>query len=139
MTFRIKIDDWSTLKADAQQVRQAVFIVEQKIPVELEWDDMDEASLHAVAYDEDTAIGTARLLPDGHVGRMAVLMAHRSAGVGGAILTALMQEAKKRDHHEVVLNAQIQVRGFYERFGFVGEGEAFMDAEIPHILMKRIV
>jgi len=139
MTYRIALGDWSAQRVDAQAVRHDVFIIEQNIPVELEWDEMDAVSLHAIAYDESgQAIGTGRLLPDGYIGRMAVQMIHRKAGIGGAILTALMQEAKMRGQNEVMLNAQIQVQGFYERFGFVGEGDEFMDAGIPHIHMQHV-
>lgn len=137
MTFRIALGDWPTQREDAEAIRRDVFIIEQNVPVELEWDDMDAVSLHAIAIDESgQAIGTGRLLPDGHIGRMAVKSLKRKSGVGSAILAALMQEAKKRGHSVVRLNAQISAQVFYERHGFVCEGGEFMDAGIPHIQMR---
>lgn len=140
MTFRIRLGDWPMQRDAAEIIRREVFIVEQKVPVELEWDEMDAVSLHAIATDElGRAVGTGRLLPDGHIGRMAVRRGNRKGGAGGAILTALIQEAKARGHKVVMLNAQTHVQDFYARFGFVPEGEEFMDAGIPHIRMRHFL
>jgi predicted GNAT family N-acyltransferase len=139
MTISVTVGDWATQRANAENVRHDVFLIEQKIPVELEWDEMDAVSLHAVAFDESgNAIATGRLLPDGHIGRMAVRIAHRKKGVGSAVLSALMQEAKRRGQNIVQLNAQTQVQAFYARYGFVREGDEFMDAGIPHVHMRFI-
>jgi predicted GNAT family N-acyltransferase len=139
MTCRITLGDWPAQRANAEILRREVFIIEQNVPVELEWDEMDVVSLHAVAINESgQAVGTGRLLPDGHIGRMAVKRANRKVGIGGAILSALMQEAKRRGHNAVMLNAQLQAHAFYERYGFVREGDTFMDAGIPHIHMRRM-
>jgi predicted GNAT family N-acyltransferase len=82
----LRLADWDSLREHARAVRYAVFVVEQRVPVELEWDEMDAVSWHAVAYDAaGNPIGTGRLLPDGHIGRMAVLKSSRGSGVGGAI------------------------------------------------------
>jgi predicted GNAT family N-acyltransferase len=81
-------------------------------------------------------LGTGRLLPDGHIGRMAVLRQARGAGVGSALLRALMQAARARGDREVMLSAQTHALPFYERFGFVAEGEAYDDAGIPHRVMR---
>jgi predicted GNAT family N-acyltransferase len=138
VSYRITLGDWPAQREKAEKVRREVFIVEQNIPVHLEWDEMDKLSVHAVAIDESgKPLGTGRLLPDGHIGRMAVVAVHRGSGIGGAILTALMDEAKKRGHTAVMLNAQIQVQVFYEHFGFTREGEEFMDAGIPHVFMHH--
>jgi predicted GNAT family N-acyltransferase len=105
----------------------------------MEWDEFDAVSVHALAFDrEGNPVGTGRLLPDGHIGRMAVTPSRRHAGVGSAILSALMRYARDRGEHEVVLNAQIQAKAFYERHGFAGEGEEFLDAGIPHIRMRQV-
>lgn len=139
VNFRLTIGDWPAQQRDARVVRDDVFINEQNIPVELEWDEMDSVSLHAVVRDEaGHAIGTGRLLPDGHIGRMAVRRPMRRAGIGGAILEALMQAAKNRGDKSVVLNAQIRAESFYARHGFVCEGEEFMEAGIPHIKMRHV-
>jgi predicted GNAT family N-acyltransferase len=138
MRFHITIGDWSALQPDAQAVRYGVFVVEQNIPVELEWDEMDAACIHAVAYlDGGQAVGTGRLLPDGHIGRMAVTKQVRGSGIGGAILEALMREAGKRGDSAVVLNAQTQAEAFYGRYGFVRDGAEFEEAGIAHIQMRR--
>jgi predicted GNAT family N-acyltransferase len=99
---------------------------------------MDAVSLHVVAYRGEQAIGTARLLPDGHIGRMAVRAGYRGAGVGSRLLRALMEEARMRGDRVVQLNAQTQAEAFYARHGFVREGEEFLDAGIPHIAMRHL-
>jgi predicted GNAT family N-acyltransferase len=138
MTFHVRLDTWVALCADARSVRTDVFIDEQKIPIELEWDDMDACSIHAVAYDDSGwPIGTGRLLPDGHIGRMAVRQALRNKGIGSALLAELMQAAKRRGDHEVMLNAQITAQSFYVRCGFIAEGDEFLEAGIVHVHMRR--
>ncbi len=138
MNIRLTLGDWDAQCADAQKIRYDVFVVEQKVPLEMEWDEMDRLCVHAVAYDDaNTAVATGRLLPDGHIGRMAVVKARRGKGVGGIVLKALMSESRKRGDHAVVLNAQTQAEPFYRRFGFVREGEEFMEAGIPHITMRH--
>jgi len=133
---KIVLGDWATLQKDAQAVRYTVFVLEQKIPAELEWDVMDTQCLHAVAYDEkQQAIGTGRLLPDGHIGRMAVLASARNSGVGADILRSLMEQAKLRGDQIVQLNAQQSAEPFYVREGFARDGEIFMEAGIAHICM----
>lgn len=135
--FRIELGSWSALADAARMVRSEVFIDEQKVPVELEWDELDTASLHAVAIDAAGRVcGTGRLLPDGHIGRMAVRRNVRGRGLGSAILAALMQAARLRGDAEVALNAQTHAQAFYARMGFRSEGEEFEDAGIPHIHMR---
>lgn len=137
MDFRLSLGDWQQQRVGARAVRLQVFVIEQNIPLELEWDEMDALSLHAVAYDQaGQPIGTGRLLPDGHIGRMAVSKALRGQGVGGAILTALMQQARARGEREIVLHAQTPVEAFYQRFGFSRFGEEFSEAGIPHVRMR---
>jgi len=139
MTFHLTVDNWAVQKADARAVRFDVFVIEQKIPVELEWDDMDEHCLHAVAYNEaGHAIGTGRLLPDGHIGRMAVRTAGRGQGIGATILQALMEKARQRGDTAVVLNAQTQAEAFYSRHGFSRDGDEFYEAGIAHICMRHV-
>jgi len=140
MNFHLVLDDWAALQADAKAIRHEVFIIEQNIPLELEWDEINEVCVHAVAYDEKgQPVGTGRLLPDGHIGRMAVSKAMRGAGVGGAILEALMQHAKQRGDDAVMLSAQVHAERFYQRYGFVRDGDEFMEAGIPHIHMRYIL
>lgn len=135
----IETGPWEALREDAKAIRYQVFVVEQKVPLELEWDEMDPQSLHAVARDAaGRAVGTGRLLPDGHIGRMAVLPEYRDCGIGGAILRALMEKARARGDREVMLNAQMQAQGFYAAHGFSVTGEQFMEAGIPHVCMRHV-
>ncbi len=134
---QIMLGGWDQLGLQASAVRLEVFVQEQHVPPEEEMDAMDVHCLHAVAYDASgAAVGTGRLLPDGHIGRMAVRQAGRGHGVGSQILTALVQAARQRGDTEVLLAAQLHARSFYARHGFVEEGETFMDAGIPHRLMR---
>jgi hypothetical protein len=134
----VRILPWSVARAEAQRIREAVFVAEQGVPPEIELDDWDERCEHALAYDGyGRAIGTGRLLPDGHVGRMAVLRESRGQGVGGLVLEALIGRARERGMRRVALNAQTHAAPFYVRFGFVVAGETFMEAGIPHVAMER--
>jgi predicted GNAT family N-acyltransferase len=137
MNWRIVIGDWESVRDDAQRLRTEVFVIEQGVPIELEWDESDEVSIHAVIYGEDNQpIATGRLLPDGHIGRMAVQKALRGQGIGRFLLTSLLQEAQRLGHTTLVLHAQTYAVGFYLRHGFQPEGSEFMEAGIPHMLMR---
>ena len=127
---------WSQLGAAASAIRHEVFVDEQRVPLELELDEFDAGALHALACDGERALGTGRLLPDGHIGRMAVRRQSRGSGIGSLLLLALMQQARQRGDSTVVLHAQLSARGFYERHGFTAEGAVFMDAGIAHIAMR---
>lgn len=140
MSIRVTLGDWDTQRADAQMVRYEVFVLEQKVPLEMEWDEMDVSCLHAVAYDESgQAVGTGRLLPDGHIGRMAVRQPARGKGIGARMLETLVATARQRGDRQVMLNAQTQAEPFYQRYGFLREGGVFMEAGIPHIHMRRVL
>jgi len=134
--YAVRLLSWSDALPLARPVRERVFVEEQGVPRELEWDDWDARSEHAVAVDEEGgAIGTGRLLPDGHIGRMAVLARWRGRGVGSALLDALLERAKARRMPSVRLNAQTHAAGFYRRFGFAVDGVEFVEAGIPHVEM----
>ncbi len=135
---RVELGAWDKQANEATPIRHEVFVQEQGVPAEIELDEWDPLSLHAIARDgHGRAIGTGRLLPDGHIGRMAVLKAARGSGAGTAILQALMDAARARGLREVVLNAQTHAAPFYRRLGFVEEGDVFDDTGIPHIAMRR--
>ena len=135
--FDVRRADWAADRDLLQAVRRAVFVVEQAVPEALEWDEFDAVSRHALAVAPDgAAIGTARLLPDGHIGRVAVLASWRGCGVGRALLQHLLDAARRARLPEVKLNAQVRALGFYRRFGFVAEGEVFDDAGIEHRAMR---
>lgn len=138
MKVRIITGDWDSLRDDAQKVRIEVFVIEQNVPAELEWDEGDEVSTHAVAYDEQgQPVATGRRLPDGHIGRMAVSQSLRGQGIGKQVLMALLDHARQDGHSELVLHAQTHAIPFYEQQGFVPEGEEFIEADMPHRLMRR--
>jgi len=136
---RVELGEWTALRTHAEPVRHAVFVEEQKVPAEIELDGFDPVSVHALAFDrEGRVLGTGRLLPDGHIGRMAVLRRSRGTGVGSALLQALLQEARARGDRQVLLSAQAHAIPFYERFGFVAEGEEYDDAGIAHRVMRLV-
>jgi predicted GNAT family N-acyltransferase len=133
MSLHIVTGDWDSLRDHAQALRVEVFVVEQGVPVELEWDEADEVSTHTVAYDQSgQAVATGRLLPDGHIGRMAVRKSARGQGIGTQVLSALLHEAKRQQFQELVLHAQTHAIEFYARHGFQIEGDEFLEAGIPH-------
>lgn len=135
--LRIVLGSWDVLGMNARAIRFEVFVDEQKVPPDIELDDMDAVCLHAVAYDErGTPVGTGRLLPDSHIGRMAVIKTARGTGIGGAILAALMQEAQTRGDACVLLSAQNHAAPFYAQHGFVQEGDEFCEAGIAHVQMR---
>ena len=135
---RIELMSWEEARAKASPIRFTVFVEEQRVPVEIEWDDQDTNSLHALACTSDgNAVATGRLLPDGHIGRMAVLKEWRGKGVGGAILQRLLAVARERGDKEIELFAQTHAIEFYRRHGFVERGEIFEEAGIPHQAMRR--
>jgi len=137
-TPRVVVGAWEDLGPQASRIRSEVFVHEQNVPPELELDPLDIQCVHAIAYAADgRAVGTGRLLPDGHIGRMAVRRPWRGRGVGSLLLAALMAEARRRGDREVVLAAQSHAQDFYARHGFEPEGETFMEAGIPHVLMRR--
>ena len=134
--LRIELGSWEAAKPEAQRIRTVVFVEEQRVPAELEMDEMDARSLHALAFHENQAIGTGRLLPDGHIGRMAVLKAWRGRGAGAALLERLIAAARERGDREALLSAQVHALGFYRRQGFVPYGQVYEEAGIPHQAMR---
>ena len=136
--FRVRLADWARDVDALRRIRHEVFVVEQQVPADLEWDGTDGDCRHALA--EDAAgrpIGCGRLLADGHVGRMAVLAPWRGRGVGAALLGLLVEEARRAGQRRVVLNAQTRALGFYACHGFVPFGEEFVEAGIAHRAMER--
>lgn len=127
---------WASLGGPAAEIRQRVFIEEQAVPEHEEWDGRDQDCLHFVAYQNDRAIGTARLLPDGHVGRVAVLREGRGLGIGLHIMQTVIDTARRLNHEEIVLDAQLQAMPFYQKLGFKEFGTTFLDAGIEHCSMR---
>ncbi len=136
--IRLAITGWDAAMAAARPIREQVFVAEQGVPLDLEWDEFDAVSRHCVAWSPQAVpIATGRLLPDGHIGRMAVLADWRGQGVGSAVLEALLEEARGRGLRQAVLHAQTHAAGFYRRFGFSQDGAEYQEAGIPHVTMRR--
>jgi YbgC/YbaW family acyl-CoA thioester hydrolase len=138
----VRVASWPELEAAARAIRSDVFIAEQRIPAEMEWDDADDSAVHAVAFNRlGRALGTGRMLEHvpgvAKIGRMAVAAASRHSGVGRAVLDALLQTARERGDRQAMLHAQISAVPFYERAGFVRRGAEFDDAGIAHVEMTR--
>lgn len=135
-SHRLHIVNWEDEASALRMIRTAVFIHEQRVPEDLEWDDFDAISMHVLALNADgQPVGTLRLLPDGHVGRMAVLKEWRGKGIGSAMMLKVLEEINNRRISEVMLNAQTTAVRFYEKFGFQVYGKEFMDAGISHVKM----
>ncbi len=127
---RVRFDE---AHADIAGVREAVFVAEQGVPLALEWDGRDHEALHVIAVTSaGEVVGTGRLLPDGRIGRMAVLAPWRGRGVGSAMLDALLAAARERGLARVTLSAQVAAVPFYARRGFTAEGGEYEEAGIPH-------
>lgn len=135
----IRLGDWDALAAQAAPIRFRVFVAEQGVPAEIELDEFDAVCCHAVALADGEPVGTGRLLPDGHIGRMAVVPEWRGRGVGAALLEALIAEAGRRGMRRLALSAQTHALGFYAGFGFEPEGEVYEEAGLPHQAMRRVI
>jgi YbgC/YbaW family acyl-CoA thioester hydrolase len=138
----VRVGDWATLGKDASAIRTEVFVEEQRIPADMEWDAADAECIHAVAYNRfGLPLATGRLLQHvpgvAKIGRMAVLQTVRGSGVGREVLLALMKAARGRGDREVLLHAQTSAAPFYARAGFSPRGAEFDEAGIPHIEMLR--
>ena len=133
----IELMTWRHARAEASRIRLAVFVEEQGVPPDLEMDEFDSQSLHALAVYDGETVGTARLLPDAHVGRMAVLKAWRGRGIGGRLLEVLVDAARARGERQVMLSAQVHALPFYSAHGFQVEGPVYQEAGIPHQAMTR--
>lgn len=137
-TPRIEAGDWSVMADRVRPLRIEVFVSEQGVPEAMELDEHDPVSIHfAAVTDDGRVIGTARLRPDGHVGRMAVGRAWRGHGVGSRLLEAIFDAAVARGWPALVLAAQLHAITFYEKFGFEARGPVFDDAGLAHRWMRR--
>ena len=136
--FAVRLVRWNDAEVALRFVRHEVFVVEQRVPEDLEWDELDPQCMHALAEDAGGApIGCGRLLPTGYIGRIAVLAHWRGCGVGAAVLSRLIALARQLGHREAKLNAQTSAAGFYARYGFIPVGATFVEANIVHQTMSR--
>lgn len=135
--FTVVDADYRRDLASLRAVREPVFVHEQRVPIELEWDGLDPLSEHVLALDAaGLAVGTGRLTPARKIGRMAVLPDWRGRGVGAALLVRLVERARRLGYDEVALHAQVDAIGFYARHGFVAYGDRFQEAGIEHQSMR---
>ncbi|MGM0535591.1 MAG: GNAT family N-acetyltransferase [Pseudomonadota bacterium] len=135
-TIEIHEGTWGALGETASEIRRVVFIEEQQVPQEEEWDGRDPECRHFLALHDTLPLGTARLLPDAHIGRVAVLPQARGLGIGAALVRAAIEAARRDGHASVALAAQTHAQAFYEHLGFVAFGDEFLDAGIPHRNMR---
>ncbi len=135
--LRIELMPWSDAREEASRIRFTVFVEEQGVPQDIELDERDASCVHALARLGGRAVGTGRLLPDAHIGRMAVLRECRGTGVGSGILERLVEAARRRGDREVVLSAQVHAMPFYARHGFSPLGAVYQEAGIPHQDMRK--
>ncbi|MCK9202318.1 MAG: GNAT family N-acetyltransferase [Gallionella sp.] len=134
--FTVSLVSWHDGEPLLRAIRETVFIREQGVPEELEWDGLDENCRHALALSlQGEAIGCGRMLAKGHIGRIAVLPQWREQRLGTAIMETLLAEARAQGLSRVDVDAQTQALPFYRSLGFVEQGEVFMDAGLPHIKM----
>lgn len=133
--YKVIADDWEQLEKDAKYIREQVFIQEQGIAPEDEWDDFDAIAVHFMVYDKEQPIATARLLPQHSVGRVAVLMPYRKQGIGKILMQHIIEYTRQHKLPYLKLSAQTYVTAFYEALGFKVQGEVYEDCGIPHIDM----
>lgn len=136
---RIKIEsvNWDEHQNDLKKIRHQVFVIEQKVPLSEEWDNLDGEAKHFLAFNEERkAIGTARVLPNGQIGRMAVLKEYRRYGIGKNILETIFAYHLACGFGTLFLHAQVRAIPFYEDSGFVVTGDSFIEAGIEHRTME---
>lgn len=135
--YSVRIAQWPADAAAIQHVRECVFVEEQRIPAELEWDGLDSQCIHVlVSVENRDAVGTARLEPTGKIGRVSVLKPLRKQGIGTVMVQQLVAEARRAGYAEVYLHAQVDSLHFYKNLGFYPEGAQFDEAGIPHRKMR---
>lgn len=140
--MEVKVVDWSdqSYRNILRDIRQKVFVEEQGVPADEEWDDKDSQATHFIAFDGKRPVGCARLFKDGYFGRMAVLAEHRHNHWGSRLIRAL-SDYYQREHQGRQLKASVQAQAynFYLHNGFTPQVEFFWDAKIPHLTMTKVV
>ncbi len=144
LDLAVRSATWAQDRVQIQHIRRTVFIEEQRIAEQDEWDALDPVVTHVLTFAQGDstkrdAVGTGRLEPTGKIGRVAVLPQYRGTGTGVALMQRLMDLAAERGFTEVYLNAQVTAAGFYQRLGFRADGPEFDEVGIPHQRMRRSV
>jgi len=139
MNIRCKIVESEVELKQAFALRIEVFVEEQKVPPDLELDELDQSAIHMIASQDGKVVGCGRIVMTGehaHIGRVAVKKIYRNQGVGKQLMLAMIEMAKEKGASEIILHAQVQVIPFYESLGFTGHGDIFLDAGIDHLEMS---
>ncbi len=142
MNISIQITHWDEAKSHVMPIRREIFIIEQQVPEELEWDEFDQDALHAIVKKEQDIIGTARLIIDGQdarIGRMAIKKDFRGQGIGQEMLEALVTKSLELHVTLIKLHAQVHAVSFYAKLGFEAHGEIFSEAGIDHVNMQKVL
>lgn len=130
--------NWQLDEGVIKSVRMPVFVQEQQVPYEIDFDSNDANAVHWLAFSDDNIpVGTARLLKDGHFGRMAVIKMYRNQGIGRSIIQTAMDYASSVGMESIYLNSQLQAKTFYEGLGFKEYGDVFLEANIEHVSMSK--
>lgn len=135
--FKVIIADWDEHKVTLQTIRKDVFINEQSVPADLEWDEFDKHCTHFLVTENNIPIATGRLKPDGQIGRMAVIKSHRHHGAGSMLLDYIVDYAREHGHNQVYCHAQVSAIAFYLKKDFEVTADVFLDANIPHQAMFK--
>jgi predicted GNAT family N-acyltransferase len=133
--LKVEIAKWIDDHTQLKNIREQVFIQEQKVTPQLEWDGMDEKAIHFLVFNDKAAIGCARAIvikDHMQLGRMAVLKEYRGQGIGSALLEKAMTIAKLNQLSAIYISAQCHAIDFYKKFGFEVKSDIYLDAEIPH-------
>ncbi|MCG3886622.1 GNAT family N-acetyltransferase [Photobacterium leiognathi] len=120
-------------------VREQVFIQEQQIYPEIEFDGLDSEAVHVLVMDGEQPLGTGRILTDGHIGRIAIMKSARGQGLGAKVVQALVKYAQQQGYPRVDLGAQTHAVDFYRKLGFMPYGDEFMEANILHQTMEQML
>ena len=133
--LKVEIVKWIDGLSQLKNIREKVFIQEQKVTPQLEWDGMDEKAIHFLVFNDKAAIGCARAIvikDHMQLGRMAVLKEYRGQGIGSALIEKAMTTAKLNQLSAIYISAQCHAIDFYKKFGFEVTSDIYLDAEIPH-------
>ena len=140
--IELSITSWAEAQNLVKSLRYQVFVIEQKVPEDMEWDEFDQIAWHAIVTADNQTIGTGRLIINDRVakiGRMAVQSSRRNQGIGKSILKSLIQTAKEKGAQECILHAQTHAIAFYAKADFEPNGPIFDEAGIPHVEMRLIL
>lgn len=135
-SIHVKKADWLLDNTEIKNIRRVVFIEEQHVPENMEWDDEDKLAFHCLAYVKNQAVATGRILNNGHIGRMAVLKPFRRRGIGSKILKYLIEYHHSKSDEAIIIHAQSHALQFYQASGFIKLGNEFLEAGIPHYKMS---